>query len=117
MLPSRSWILTKAVNTMEMQRVANDWVVCGSSDAVIIRTVVISRHTKAKKFRPPPPHDNKALQTRKIIKFSFLSLLHCFLTESSQYQSLKENLFPALSGNDLGLSELKTGVLTITPRK
>ena len=36
-----------------------------------------------------------------------MSLPYWFLTESSQYQSCKANLFPALSGNDLGLSEFK----------
>ena len=50
MLPSHSGILAKAINTMEMQWVAYDQVVCGSSDAVVIRRVVISQHTKLKNF-------------------------------------------------------------------
>ena len=50
MVPSRSGILAEAKNTMEMQWVAYDQVACGSSDAVIIRRVVISWHNKLKKF-------------------------------------------------------------------
>ena len=53
MLPSRSEILAEAVNTMEnVQWVAIDpsEVVCGASDAVFIRRVVILRHIKARNF-------------------------------------------------------------------
>ena len=120
MISLRSGILTEAMNTMEMQWVAYDQVVCGSSDAVVIRRVVISRHTKLKNFsrtsagpkqdsatRHHHPTTIKALHSRKIIKLGFLSLPYWFLTESSQYQSWKAKLFPVLSGNDLGLSEFK----------
>ena len=120
MVPSRSGILAEAINTMEMQWVAYDQVVCGSSDAAVIRRDVISRHTKVKNFsrtsaypkqdsatRHHHPTTIKALHSRKIIKLGFLSLPYWFLTESSQYQSWKAKLFPVLSGNDLGLSEFK----------
>ena len=53
------------------------------------------------------PTTIKALHSRKIIKLGFLSLPYWFLTESSQYQSWKAKLFPALSGNNLGLLEFK----------
>ena len=120
MVPSRFGILAEAINTMEMQWVAYDQVVCGSSDAVVIRRVVISRHTKLKNFSRTsagPKQDSatrhhhptiiKALHSRKIIKLGFLSLLYWFLTESSQYQSWKTKLFPVFSENDLGLPEFK----------
>ena len=48
MFSSRSGILAEAINTMEMQCV--EQVVCGSSNAVTIRMVVILRHTKVKNF-------------------------------------------------------------------
>ena len=120
MLPSHSGILAKAINTMEMQWVAYDQVVCGSSEAVVIRRVVISRHTKLKNFnrtsagpkqdsgtRHHHPTTIKALHSRKIRKLDFLSLPYWLLTESSQYQSWKEKLFLVVSGNDLVLSEFK----------
>ena len=100
MLPSRSGILAEGLNNMEMQWIAYDQVVCGSSDAVVIRRVVISLHTKVKNFSrtsASPKQDSatrhhhsptiSALHSRKIIKLGFLSLLYWFLTESSQYQS------------------------------
>ena len=117
-------------NKMEMQWVAYDQVVCGSSDAVVIRRVVISRHAKVKNFsrtsagpkqdsatRNHHPTTIKALHSRKIIKLGFLSLPYWFLTESSQYQSWKAKLFPALSGNNLGLSEFKIYGPPIMPLK
>ena len=113
-----------------MQWVAYDQVVCGSSDAAVIRRVVISRHTKLKNFsrtsagpkqdsatRHHHPTTIKALHSKKIIKLGFLSLPYWFLTESSQYQSWKAKLFPALSGNNLGLSEFKIYVPPIIPLK
>ena len=91
MLPSRSEILAEAVNTMEnVQWVAIDpsELVCGASDTVFIRRVIILRHIKAKNFSRTSagpkedfllhaittPTTTKALQTRKIIKLGFLSL-------------------------------------------
>ena len=50
MLPSRSGILAEAINTMEMQWVAYDHAVCGSSDAMVVRRVAISQHIKVKNF-------------------------------------------------------------------
>ena len=48
--PSHSGILAKAINTMEMQWVAYDQVVCGSIDGGVRRRAVILQHTKVKKF-------------------------------------------------------------------
>ena len=50
MLLSRSGILAEAINIMEMQWVAYEQVVCGSSHAVVMRRVAISRHIKVKNF-------------------------------------------------------------------
>ena len=70
MLPTRSGILAEAINTMEIQWVTYDQVVCGSSDAVVIGRVVTSQHTKVKNFSqtsadpkqdsatPPSPRNN-----------------------------------------------------------
>ena len=126
MVLSRSGILAEAIKTMGMQWVAYDQVAYGSSDAVVTRSVVISRHTKLKNFsrtlagpkqdsatRHHHPTTIKALHSRKIIKLGFLSLPYWFLTESSQYQSWKAKLFPVLSGNDLGLSVFKIYVSLI----
>ena len=120
MLPSHSGILAKAINSMEMQWIAYNQVVCRSSDAVVIRRVVISRHAKLKNFSQTsadPKQDSgtrhhhpitiKALHSTKIIKLDFLSLSYWFLTESSQYPSWKAKLFPVLTGNDLVLSEFR----------
>ena len=52
------------------------------------------------------PRQLKHCKLKKIIKLGFLSLPYWFLTESSQYQSWKANLFPALAGNNLGPLEL-----------
>ena len=130
MLLSRSGILAEKINTMEMPWVAFDQVVSGSCDAVVIRRVVISRHTKVKNFsrtlagtkqdsatRHHHPTTIKALHSKKIIKLGFLSLPYWLLTESSQYQSWKAKLFPALSGNNLGLSEFKIYGPPIMPLK
>ena len=130
MVTSRSGILAEAINTMEMQWVAYGQVVCGSSDAVVITRAVILRYTKLKNFsrtsagtkqdsatRHHHPTTIKALHSRKIIKLGFLSLPYWFLTESSQYQSWKAKLFPALSGNNLGLSEFKIYGPPIMPLK
>ena len=96
MISLRSGILTEAMNTMEMQWVAYDQVVCGSSDAVVIRRVVTSRHAKVKNFSQTSAspkqdsatrHHHPTLHSRKIIKLGFLPLPYWFLTESSQYQS------------------------------
>ena len=120
MVPLLSGILAEAINTMEMQWVAYNQVLCGSSNAVVIMRVVISRHTNVKNFsrtlagskqdsatRHHHPTIIEALHSRRIIKLGFLSLPYWFLTESLQYQSWKARLFPALSGNNLGLSEFK----------
>ena len=130
MLPSHSGILAEAIDTMEMQWVAYDKVVCASSDAVVIRSVVISWHTKVKNSsrtsagpkqdsatRQHHPTTIKALHSRQIIKLGYLSLSYWFLTESSQYRSWKAKLFPAFSGNDLGRSEIKIYVPPIMPLK
>ena len=130
MFPSSSGVLAEAINTMEMLWVAYAQAVCGSSDAMFIRRVVISQHIKVKNFsqtsvgpkqdsatRHHHPTTIKALHTRKIIKLGFLSLPYWFLTESSRYQSWKAKLFPALSGNDLGSSEIKANILPIMPLK
>ena len=62
MLSSRSGILAKAMNTVEMQWVGYDQVVCRSNDAVIIKRVVILRHNKLKRFsRTFQPALNKTL--------------------------------------------------------
>ena len=123
MLTTHSGILAEAIKTMEMQWVAYDQVLCGSIDAVVIRRVVISQHTKVKNLsqtsagpkqdsatRHHHPRTIKALHSTKIIKLDFLSLPYWFLTKSSQYQSWKAKLFPALSGSNLRLSEFKTNV-------
>ena len=117
MLSLRSGILAEAINTMEMQWVAYDQMVCGSSDAVVIRRVVISRDAKVKNFSRTSAspkqdsatrhHHHPTLHSRKIIKLGFLPLPYWFLTESSQYQSWKAKWFPALPRNNLGLSEFK----------
>ena len=114
----------------EMTWVTYDQVVCGSSDAVVIRKVVIMRQTKVKNFsrtsagpkkdsatRHHHPTTIKTLHSWKIINLGSMSLPYWFLTESSQYQSWKAKLFPALSGNDLGLLEFRTNVLPIKPLK
>ena len=113
-----------------MQWVAYDQGVCGSSDALVIRRVVISRQIKVKSFSRTsagPKQDSatchhhpttiKTLHTRKIIKLSFLSLPYWFLTEISQYQTWKAKLFHALSGKDLGSSEFKTDRPLIIPHR
>ena len=51
MLPSCSRILAEAINTMEMQWVAYDQVVYGSSDAVVIRQSKIVSCFLEKRFR------------------------------------------------------------------
>ena len=100
-----------------MQWVAYDQVACGLSDAVVIRRVVISQHAKLKNFSRTKRHHHpttiKSLHSRKIIKLGFLLLPYWFLTESSQYQSSKAKLFPALFGNYLGLLEFKICVSLI----
>ena len=63
MLPSCSRILAEAINTLEMEWVPYDQMVCGSSDAVVIRRVLISWHTKVKNFSRASagPEVNKTL--------------------------------------------------------
>ena len=132
MLPSRSGILAEAINTMEMQWVAYDHAVCGSSDAMVIGGSLYrntSRWKTSARLQPAlnktllsatryhQPSTIKALHTRKIIKLGFLSLPYWFLTEISRYQSWKAKLFPAFSGNDLGSSEIKANILPIMPLK
>ena len=49
------------------------------------------------------------------MKLGFVSLPYWFLTENSQYQSWKANLFPALAGNDLRPLELNYDMQPIRP--
>ena len=106
MLPSRSGFLVEAINTMEMQWAAYDQVVWGSTDDVVIRKAVISRHIKVKNFRRTstgPKQDSatrhrhpiaiKALHTRKIIKLGFLSLPCYFFKKIHNIRVEKQNCF------------------------